>query len=248
MENRAEGCGLLTEQQLVDCALGLSGQQAALQHAEHCRQCQAAIEEWRELTSGQPGSGAGNREFLPSEYVRSSLHAEVSKLRQAARLRKQVGWIAVAAMAVILVFSGALRTMNAPSALLEQRPFEQLAAQYEPEAHRVLEDPSTLAYPINDRHPGALGNGFIWLNGISEEILVLLDGVDQQAELDYQFWAISRGNYQSIGILKHSDGKAHLYVKANYLRQPDDIILTREPKGGSEAPTSPETVLVRFSR
>lgn len=190
----------------------------------------------------------GGRALLPSNYVRSSLHAELEKLRQASRQRKQVAWMAVAALAVILLFSGALRSMNTPDALLEQLPFEQLAARYEPEGHRVLEDPSTLAYPISSRHPGALGQGFIWLNGISEEMLVLLDGVDQQPETDYQFWAISHGNYESIGILKHSDGKAHLYVKANYLRQPDNIILTREPKGGSEAPTSPETILVRFSR
>jgi len=91
---------------------------------------------------------------------------------------------------------------------------------------------------------GAPISGEVWLDNRSGEMLLILSGVGPEYELDYQAWSMKEDLLRSIGLLKMTDRAGYLYVRDPLMGEPDHIIVSAEPKGGSRFPTGPEKIRI----
>lgn len=75
-------------------------------------------------------------------------------------------------------------------------------------------------------------------------MLLLIENSKPVQGMVYQAWASSGDRYDNMGLLKSGYGRAHLYVKTDLIVRADNIIVSQEPHGGSEAPSSERSVLI----
>lgn len=250
------GCKLdISEEEWVDWLLGKlpSGKAAELAaHLPMCSICGEQVEAWISIlaldASGKEAEETAGAP-VPSDRVRTSLRAHVRRRGWTRRLRS--GWTSrskwaagIASAAVILVCAAALyASVRQPA---NQR--NAYVASHEPTAISFINAPETASYkvhPYNDE----LGEGYVWYNVSSGEMLVLLDGLISSHDYDIQAWALSGSRRTNLGLLRQLEKKhAHLYVKAGALENASQLALTIEPSGGSEAPTSPDAFLFRVGR
>ncbi|WP_308639719.1 anti-sigma factor [Paenibacillus silvisoli] len=228
--------------------LSLDACKAMLKHKEDCRSCGRLAAEW-ELLLDEPGNNDRAAEapsLMPGPAVRRSLRRQVRKqavldgIRSLAMRRRR--WLTAAAAIVVLIgFIGLNRMLNEPANLRSD-----YVAEHEPTAVRFMNDPRTASYQV---HPSGeeLGEGFVWFNDDSSEVLVLLEGLLPTDNHDVQAWAVNDGNRENLGLLQHVEaGRAHLYLKRESLASATLIVLTVEPHGGSANPTMPEAFVIRL--
>ncbi|AZN41198.1 anti-sigma factor [Paenibacillus albus] len=227
---------------------------AMLQHKEACAYCRNAAAEWQDLLASnevvQASDDAANVEFgdlMPSPAVRRSLVKQVRKqglqhrIRSVTRSRRR--WITAAASGVVLIIClmGLSRMVHEPA---NQR--NHYVQQHEPQAMPFMSDPHTASYQV---HPSneELGDGYVWFNDDSKEVLVMLEGMLPSDTHDVQAWAVNERGRENLGLLHHSEaGRAHLYIKKESLASVDIIVLTVEPLGGSISPTTPDAYIIRL--
>lgn len=108
--------------------------------------------------------------------------------------------------------------------------------------HVVL-NPRTVQYPIiRPENPEV--RGYIWVNQVTDEVLIMVEGLRPDDSKDYQAWFITAHHPLSGGIMRWQGSRAHLYAHGVRIRLADHLAVSQEPKGGSTKPTGPETFLV----
>jgi anti-sigma-K factor RskA len=241
------------EEDWIDWLLGNKPQLERSVMADHlarCRKCRETAEQWRPLllgNGGAPHKEAAEPAVFPSESVRRSIRSHVKKRALRNRLKegltRRSKWAAAAAACMVLALcvAGLYRTVHEPG---EER--DLYVAEHEPIAVPFMKDPTTASFrvePFNDE----LGEGYVWFNDNSKEMLVLLEGVLPSEGHVLQVWAVDRSGHANLGLLRHDEARrAHFYFKGEALAKADNIALTVEPMGGSRYPTSPDAFLIRL--
>lgn len=249
------------EEDIVDLLMNRKPAAEALELRRHlagCAVCRAMAEEWAKLLgevndaelpdAGMTDGRADLAESpMPSDAVRLRLARHVRRaavrMRMTDAMRNHGRAWSAAACAVLLFVSlaGLIRTAREPEA---QRT--EYVAEHEPRAIVLMNNPQTASLRV---HPAGdeLGDGFIWFNGASREVLVLLEGLLPSDDLDVRAWAENERGRENLGVLRHEEAdRAHLYVRGHSLDRARHIVLTVEPSGGSASPTAPDALVFRL--
>ena len=253
MDNR--NC-YIPETTWVDYHLGKlpPAEAAALKrHRDSCAACSAASREWESLLD------------MPSDLRQSAAPARAPlKLRALARLRgaanrarryaavsaKRRAAVATTLAAVAIALAAyAYGSIGTETKAVDPQVYAQ---RHEPDAAQVLSRPDTIVYSLGANGPLPAGSLLplaketVWINERTHEIFVLLEGMVPSGDLDVQAWAFADGRASNLGLLQFNDNLAHLYSRNVWPEGWESLALTLEPKGGSLAPTTPETVAVRL--
>lgn len=245
-------CGI-PEERWVD---GLSGRlpadayAAMKRHAAACSACRRTYEEWRLLL--EPAEGA---EPSPAaEAGRRKLRRKVGRIGTKRKLRRlALNGGAIAAAAVLLLLGArALLFPGADRAADGFKPARAYAEKYEPSGAALMSAPDTVVYSLRggERDAGAAGgypSATVWVNGRTEELFVLLEGVLPSERMDVQAWGSIANVPTNLGVLEFHQGQGHLYSHVSRLPAFEAVGFTIEPKGGSAAPTAPASATVRLA-
>jgi len=216
-------------------------------HRLYCEACAGADAEWRRLLAAETGEGAAHTaEAYPSERTRRSLLRAVERRAWRSRLLQRPARLSLAAGVLGLLLFGMLARVAIDPAEPAQ-PDVSFVSSREPAAVTVMQAADTQQYRVMPATGGQSG-GYVWLSGDVSEALLLLEGLPLLDQEDYQAWAVSGGRMDSLGLLTLTGTRGHLHVRSAHLRGADTISLSSEPKGGSDFPTSEQTVLVLFGR
>jgi len=208
-------------------------------HLSQCVKCREIVAEWKPLLQEKAGlDEAPGEAAMPSRsvYRRLRTHVRARSIVQTIQGRGKRFAAAAAALALLVGVFGLYETTR-------DRPSDRRSvyvAQYEPKAVSFIHDPSTASYrihPYNDE----LGEGYVWFNGSSQEVLVLLEGLLPSENYVLQAWAVDDRGRANLGLLRHVEAsREHLYFKGEQLAGANHIVLTVEPLGGSDRPTTPD--------
>lgn len=96
--------------------------------------------------------------------------------------------------------------------------------------------------------PPLHGPGGVWLNPDSGELLIVMDGLTPSEEKDYQVWLQHEQQSFSAGMMltRNLQGKGYYYGFG--IMNPDRIVISLEPKGGSRVQTGPEAVRINVNK
>lgn len=92
--------------------------------------------------------------------------------------------------------------------------------------------------------PPLHGSGGVWIDRDSGEMLIVIEGLQPPEEKAYQVWLQHEQRSVSMGMLMTglAEGKGYYYGYGTM--DPDQIVISLEPKGGSRVPTGPEALRV----
>ncbi|MET3846220.1 anti-sigma factor [Paenibacillus sp. OAE614] len=92
--------------------------------------------------------------------------------------------------------------------------------------------------------PPLHGSGGVWIDRHSGEMLIVIEGLQPPEEKAYQVWLQHEQRSVSMGMLMTdmAEGKGYYYGYGTM--DPDQIVISLEPKGGSRVPTGPEALRV----
>jgi hypothetical protein len=234
------------EEDWIDWLLGskLPEEQSVMQaHLTTCHKCRNTVEQWAPLLQEDSSQRAASSDkVLPSIATYNSLRRHVKArgicLRLQQGIRTKSKWavgIAAGILLLLCVWSISRIESRQPE---DQRT--QFVAQYEPSAVSFMDDPTTASYQV---HPynNQLGEGYVYYNDSSRELLVLVEGLLSSEGQDVQAWTVDERGHASLGLLQRDEAdRAHLYLKGKALGSVHHIVLTVEPVGGSEQPTTPD--------
>ncbi|MCJ8012375.1 anti-sigma factor [Paenibacillus sp. KQZ6P-2] len=267
--NEAEDavCHFLPEEKLVDYVMNRlpeSERAGVAVHAATCSHCAERLQEWEQVmqlpelegfcltVDGVDGSvDDGHHIEVPSPERSLIPPARMGrKLRMRAYLRSAGIWFARnrrfilpgAASAAVAVFLLAglfsMKQQVVPSAeSIDGEVSSKIA---------VMQSAAYEQYPISPMPP-MHGSGGVWINRNSGELLIVVDGLKPTREKDYQIWLQQEQQPVSDGMLltRNSHGKGYYYGYGPV--DPDQIVISLEPKGGSHVQTGPVALRIKVN-
>ncbi|MCR2802600.1 anti-sigma factor domain-containing protein [Paenibacillus soyae] len=236
------------EQHWIDLALGRtdrSRQATLLNHLDVCGHCRAAHDEWSKLLIADAAGACGMEEplELPAKR-RSSLERQVRRIRAGKRLKKSLLAGASAAAAAVMI---AVALLNRGPVVEPDTHLISYVEQMEPAALRMMQAADTSRYSILPQG-NRQESGFLWLSGDSKEAFLILEHLNGRANSDYQAWAVQGTRSDSLGLVKLSEDRGYLHIKADILPAAENIALSAEPQGGSLRPTTRQIVLLMLPK
>ncbi|ADU93183.1 putative transmembrane anti-sigma factor [Geobacillus sp. Y412MC52] len=241
----------ISEAKIVDWLLGMLPEQEkedVSNHLKHCLECQRLLEAWKDIGLKE----AAQYEAPPLSH-KERIWAQAEAQRQTARAQRKVriasGWIG-AALAVFLFALRLSASNDGPTASHDgsDEPYRyQIVEQHtDIPIERIIHNPKTKQIPIE---PSALFqqmDGTIWINDDTKEMLMEIEGLPPFATRDYQLWIIYTNNEVKGELLTIRHGAARILITGEDVKQFKQIKASLEPKGGSAAPTGPETFIVEL--
>jgi anti-sigma-K factor RskA len=228
----------ISESELVDYLLGKINQDKAESidsHIRQCKTCSKAIDQWQELLKPVHNqyeiSSKRLKRRLTIRYVTRYLLMPQVKISSAA--------FAMLAGLVIFIWLG---LMNSDSNF---DPFHYGAAKKSFKELAIVQDPSTVQYEVMPISAEEV-KGYVWVNQNSKEILLLVKGLQNMYERDYQVWVVKKEQRSNMGLVEWHDGFAHFYYQGEGVDQAENIAVSLEPKGGSVHPTGPDAIFVKL--
>ena len=89
--------------------------------------------------------------------------------------------------------------------------------------------------------------GYVWINNRSNEMLLLVDGLRPIRVNDYQAWVKTTNELKNAGIMKVKGQTGQLYFQDGVINQLEQIMVSKEPIGGSKQPTDPNPFLLKLN-
>jgi len=246
-----------SEEAAAALALGTLEPGAALEYRRHlaaCAECAGLVREWEELLRPRP---AMVRPVPPSRLkrrvMRSAAFAVLSR-----RIRTRSRAVMAAAAAVMLLVgalgiwqwsspaaaggtaerTAVIRTAERGTPVFPEPVYRQYSARAEPA--RLGQ-----AGGAGGQTPASAASGYVWLSDRGD-MLIFVDGIPPRADADYQVWSVLEGRMENLGILVQWERMAYLYVQNADPTRWEAIAVSLEPRGGSQLPTGPEAITVRF--
>ncbi|MBR8658331.1 anti-sigma factor [Brevibacillus sp. NL20B1] len=246
-------CGVY-EEDVIDLVLGKHSAERSeelARHLQHCSRCAALHREWAVIldSSGEVGAPAERlqpaQETKPSPRLKTRLLRSIDMnnrlpRRRAAALSSAAACVLLAAMAFVPLRGDEMERAE-PSPVFISEPATSLFLTQ----NRIVNDPKTVlhqAVPVMRTNV----RGYVWINDMSNELLILAEGLDPLEEKDYQVWFIIGDSRANAGVLQWKGRMAHLYVHDGDIRRVTNIAVSIEPKGGSFSPTGPEAMIVNI--
>jgi len=235
------------DEELVDLLLGNLDDGKQLEWQAHLSQCESCAKEaahWSGLLMPRDGVAMQPPERLQRRIYRSlRLAAAWSRFRACLR----PVYVAVSLAGVLLLVSFYPMSAGDPAGPAWHRAQSALSSLYAAEMadQAMVNHPKTVLHQAEPMvHAGS--RGYVWINDVSNELLLMAEGLEPLAEKDYQVWLVINNNRSTAGVLQWRGRFAHLYFHGREIRSVEDIAVSIEPKGGSFVPTGPDALFVRI--
>lgn len=231
-----------TEAEIVDFVLGRLPDRRAhalWQHGQTCDRCRSRMEDWRHmlLVDGTQTDMQTDELPLPSERLRRRLRRSMIAFQRRKSARSMSRFLVpLCGFVVLLLASAGLLKMNMPDGPTGFQIEEH-------ELQRLMEHPLAVRYPV-ESIGGWDVNGSVWIMGESEEMVLILYGLPNPHNKDYQAWLNKQNAVWDGGIVHIREGDGLLYFRGAPVREADNISVSLEPKGGSALPTGPQAFRV----
>lgn len=208
-------------------------------HLQTCERCLRRYEDWQTLLDREPHT-PHNPSELKGRLMQSI--ARTDKHTQAAASRKKktfvgIGVVASVVLALLLLQVQPLMFQNDYTAVqddaAEQLPF--------------VDDPRTNQYDVTPVIATDI-RGVVWVNDMTKEMLIRVEGLTPMAHKDYQMWFVDTDGHIQDKVLKLQNGKAVLYLQGDGVERIHHVRTSLEPKGGSPIPTGTDTFIVDLRR
>lgn len=123
-----------------------------------------------------------------------------------------------------------------------------ITQQHDVRKAELVNDPETNRFHITPVATTNDVNGAVYVNDVTNELFMHVQGLPPVVEKDYQLWLVHENDDMNSELLEIEDKEAILYYKGDEL---GDIVLLRvslERKGGSDEPKGPNTFFVDLKR
>ncbi len=208
--------------------------EALQQHLATCPSCTELYKEWRELLED-------GKEATPSVHLYQRLKRSVTRQKVKNKIfRPSTFWGIVSVATAILLFIG-IHTLYQEKTRMNS--FAQLVDEHLPPS--MFMDARTVQYTISPQNGPLIGvHGNIWVNGHTDEVFFRVHGLKEDTEHDYQVWLIKSVNRENAGLLDIVGEYAEFYSQGQNIHEVQHISISKEPKGGSDYPTTPDVILL----
>lgn len=231
-----------TDEALFDYVYGTLSEAKTLKlrkHASECRRCRVKINEWRKLIH------SGNVTLYQRAALKERIDSHIDK-KLHRKKRKRVPFIS-AALAASIVF------LLAVFGLFQLRggpvTDEYVVRQHEEISEsRIVNDPRTDRFRVEPVAHFNQIEGDVWVNDVTNEMLMKVDGLVPIVEKDYQLWLVKINHPLNGELLKIQDGRTIFYYRGSELNDATLIQVSLEQKGGSQKPSGPDTFFVDLNR
>lgn len=260
MNPDTESCPKLPEEKLVDYLmhkLDPSEEWRVALHAARCTYCNDRLQEWaivmqlpemEALCKQESASGETMKQGRPDEYLTNPPIRLRQKLQwrfslRSAGIRFTKKWrivfpVSAAAVVMICLVAGLFTLRKTPYAESIDRDVSSKIA--------VMQAAGYEQYPITPLPP-VHGSGGVWLNRDSGEFLIVVDGLNPPDQKDYQVWIQHEQQSVSSGMLLTQTRQGQGYYYGFGIIDPDQLVISLEPKGGSRVPTGPEALRISLN-
>lgn len=223
-----------SEEVLIDFCLGEISEDRQIEireHLDNCAECKQVSEHWLEVFN-QPSSGK------PSVDLKDKIWENARKNRRA-RKRDRKLMMAISSAAALFLFSIGLVWEQSS----EYHRYE-VAHNDEIPTESIQTNPQTQQLAVIPVATNQNINGNLWFNGVDEELLLEVDGLDDLSNRDYQLWMVYDNDKIKGELLSTVDGSSRILIKGKDVNHFKIIKASIEPIGGSLEPTGPETFVV----
>ncbi|MUK88768.1 hypothetical protein GMD78_10225 [Ornithinibacillus sp. L9] len=234
----------INEELIIDYALGKVSQdqaKAIQKHLMTCDKCQHELNYWQQILST-------DNQTSPSLELQNRINHTISEIEQKRKWRwpKKHG-IIVAGIAIILLLIVSVHQLNQPEMFVESDPYFVTAQHEQIPEKSFMENPDTNRLDILPATINENVKGDVWLNEVTNEMVLRVDGLDPLPTQDYQLWFVDQDDHWNGELLHLRDGTAHIYYRNSDINQLKLIKVSIEPLGGSHTPTGPETFYLNFN-
>ena len=227
----------LPEETIIDLALGKLDDEKrnqALLHITSCPQCKEQLDNWLQIL---------NVDSSPS--INDSLkeriwHSYETKRKNRFNYKPKFG-LALACVAVVLLFLSIHILSNTREDPMEMAHYKAVQTE------KFRNKPDTKKFNIVPVYDSEI-NGNLWVNHVTNEMLLEVDGLTELMNEDYQLWIIYSDDKIEGILIPTRNGKTELFFENMNVTQFKRVKASIEPKGGSILPTGPETFFVEFQK
>lgn len=231
----------IQEELLIDYALNILPEEKRSQinnHLSHCEQCRQNLISWKRLTAG------GTESIYPSETLHERVMESIqTKSIKDKRIRPKPIFTAASIAAIIMLVVG-LYQLNQQQPMTESDSYEYVTAQHEQIPEQFLTNPDTNRLDIIPVTINRNVKGDVWLNEVTNELILQVDGLTPLQSHDYQVWLVHDNNVWNDELLRFKDGRIQVYYRVPDVKTVRYIKVSIEPMGGSPTPTGPETLFI----
>lgn len=228
----------LPEETIVDLALGKLSDETrnlALLHISSCPQCKKQLDDWLEILQVKVSPTISNDSLKERIW-----HSYETKQKKRFSFKPKLGF-ALASVAVILLFLSIHILSN-----IREDPME-MAHLKAVQTEKFRNKPDTKKFNIVPVYDSDI-NGNLWVNHVTNEMLLEVDGLTELMNEDYQLWIIYSDDKIEGILIPTRNGKTELFFENMNVTQFKRVKASIEPKGGSILPTGPETFFVEFQK
>ncbi len=229
------------EEQLVDFALGnisKEKREAVEKHINNCDYCRQEFHTWNRLLTKNDDLQSSIR---LNERVMDAI--DVRSDRKKRKVNRKVTYF-VASAAIILIGLGLFQSQQ-PQPIAQYSADEYITSRHEhiPE-QPFMSDPATSRLNVVPVTMNRNISGDVWLNEVTNELILQVDGLEPLPTQDYQLWLVHDDQGWKDEILRLEDGRVQVYYKGPNVKTIRFIKVSVEPIGGSDLPTGPETLFI----
>ncbi|WP_099351982.1 anti-sigma factor [Fredinandcohnia onubensis] len=225
------------EQKLIDFTLGQLNEVEhnwIKTHVDKCTLCYEKMNNWEVIL---------NKDSI---HVKSSLDNKEelwNKIRKNNKAQKIPPKLLLKLGSVAVILSLVLVTTNL---YISQNNKVSMVDYQEREAKRLISKPDTKQLNIIPLSRSGNINGDIWINSLTKEMLIEINGLANLDNHDYQLWIIYENDNMQGAIIPNENGSSKVYLRGMDIHKFKMIKASVEPKGGSLYPTGPETFFVEL--
>ncbi|MFD2042802.1 anti-sigma factor domain-containing protein [Ornithinibacillus salinisoli] len=229
----------IKEERIVDYALNKLSHDQAQEIENHlfsCEKCQQSLEHWKQLL-------LPDQIESPSPDLKTRLNHSISKLQSKKRVRfpRKISFVMVS-LAVLFLLVVSLPKIQQGNEASVKKSNNYITVQHDPTSEeKFMQKPDTNRLDIIPATINKNVQSDVWLNEVTNEMVLLVDGLDPLSSQDYQLWFIHQNDDWYGELLQIRDGSASIYYKGPDIHQLKHIKVSIEPLGGSSTPTGPET-------
>lgn len=232
----------IPEELLVDYALGNLSEEVyetINHHLNYCAYCTEQLKSWNQILSN-------NKEHNPSDTLNERIVTSISSKsddKQKSSNRKAM-YTVISAAAIFFIGLGLFQfSKQQPVAELSGK--EYITAQHDliPEQH-FMNNPATNRLDVTPVTMDRNIRGDVWLNEVTNELYLQVDGLKPLEAQDYQVWLVHDNNGWKEELLRLQNGRVQVYYKGPNVKTLRFIKVSVEPLGGSQLPTGPETLFI----
>ena len=217
-----------TETETVDYVMGRmlpERARAFRSHCQTCDTCRSRLDYWQHML-------LENELPTPPERLRHRLWQSLLSLQQKGGRYAHRFFVPLLGFVILLFVTAGLMKVNWPEGSDEWQIGEY-------EWQRLIEHPLAVRYqvePVGEWN----ARGAVWIINDSDEMVLLLRGLPDPINKDYQAWLNKQDAFWDGGNHPFARRERLLYFRGTPVREAEHISISLEPKGGSALPTGPQ--------